>query len=321
MARTTISEALRAMQHLRTADGGRLTGINLMDEGWRMPALRSAAAGWPTGLTALLAVDTAGTVTGDTPAYLVCSDGIPVCWLTYDGITVTATGGLSRNQAVHRDLAVAALAGVARHALGRLADLRDVRDGRPDDADPDQRNDRHGMARVANPECPARAWWVPVGAALPQTQHRVRTATGTDDPLILAAHGYGTYGRQAHRLQLDLLCAINAAAETHRVAGNVIGDWLAGEGGLTADPLPADEIVTGFAEAFIGVFSHELAYTTTRIAENGWEAVLHQVGAFEFFDTAAYQRHLFNHEVRAITNSCTSGGGSGGIIVCRRPRS
>nr|WP_030500987.1 hypothetical protein [Micromonospora purpureochromogenes] len=314
MANATITDALRAMRRLGTTSAGRLTGMNL-DDAWRMPALASGAPGWPDGLNALLADRTAGTVTGDTPAYVVFSDGFPVCWLTCDAVTVVPPADLSRNQVKHRDLAVEALADLVRYALSRLADLRDVRDGRPDDVDSGYGTERLGMVRVADPACPARAWWVPVGADLPEARRRINDTIGGGEPLILVAHGYGDYGRSAHRLHLDVLCAINAAAEAHHLTGNVVGDWLAGEGGLAPGLVPADEVAPKFAEAFVGVFSHELSYTAFRLAETGWEAALRQLGAIEFFDTAKYNRHLFDREVRAITNSRDTGGG---IVVCRR---
>lgn len=315
MAKTTVCDALRVMQHLVTASAGRLDGINLLHDAWRMSALGSGAPGWPDDLNVLLADRAAGTVTGDTPVYIVCSDGFPVCWLTYDAVTVVPTADLSRNQIKHRDLAVVSLAGLARHVLGQLADLRDVRDGRPEDVDAGYRTDRHGMARVAGARCPARAWWVQVGADLPETERRTSAATRLtgDEVLILAAHGYGEYGRRAHRVQLDVLCAINAAAEAHQLPGSVVGDWLAGEGGLAPGRIPADEVAPAFAEAYVGVFNSERAYVAALLELNGWEAALRQLGALEFFDTAAYRQYLFSREVRAITNSA-----GGGIVVCRR---
>jgi hypothetical protein len=75
------------------------------------------------------------------------------------------------------------------------------------------------------------------------------------------------------------------------------------------------EVAPAFAEAFVGVFSQELSYTAFRLAETGWEAALRQLGAIELLDTAKYNRHLFDREVGAITNSRDTGGG---IVVCRR---
>jgi hypothetical protein len=315
VANATITEALRAMRRLATTSAGRLSGLHL-DDAWRMPAVTTGAAGWPEAFNALLVDRAAGTVTDDTPAYIVFSHGFPICWLSYDGVTVVPQADLSRNQIKHQEMAVDALANLARHALGRLADLRDVRDSRGEEVDSGYRTDRIGMVRVADPALPARAWWVPVGADIAEARRRVSDATGTDRPLILAAHGYGDYGRNAHRVQLDVLCAINAAADVHSLTAGVVGDWLAAEGGLAPGLIPADEVVPAFAEVFVGVFSHELAYTAYRLAELGWEQALRGLGAIEFFDSAKFNRHLFDREVRAISNSSDLRG----IVVCRRHR-
>jgi hypothetical protein len=73
MAMGTISAALSAMRRLNTTSATRLKGIHL-DDDWRIPALRSAAADWPADLNTALTARTTGTVTGDTPVYVVFSD-------------------------------------------------------------------------------------------------------------------------------------------------------------------------------------------------------------------------------------------------------
>jgi hypothetical protein len=315
MAMGTIRAALSAMRRLNTTSATRLKGIHL-DDDWRIPALRSGAADWPADLNTALTARTTGTVTGDTPAYVVFSDGFPVCWLTYDAATIAAPANLSRNQTKHRDLALQALADLTRHALGRLADLRDVRDGRPADVDNGYHEGRVGMARVAAQDRPTRAWWVPVGADRCRARRRIGETTGVDadQTLILAAYGYGDYGRHADRIDLDVLRAIATAAENHHLPAAVVGDWLATEGGLHPGQVPADDVVPAFTAAFVGVFSHELGYTAFRVAELGWKDQLRRLGMSEFFDEAKFNRHLFGQQVRAITNP----GQAGGIVVCRR---
>ena len=94
------------------------------------------------------------------------------------------------------------------------------------------------------------------------------------------------------------------------------------------DQLPAEELppppaaapatAAAFAAAFVGVFTNELAYAAFRLEQIGWDAALRQLGAIEFFDTAAYKRHVFDREVRAISISSTAGGGV--AVYRRRPR-
>lgn len=313
MAKYTITEALRQMQRLSYADAGRLVGVDLHDS-WRLPAAKTGAPGWPPRLNELLAARTAGTVTAATPVYLVLSDGFPVCWLTVDGVIVTPEATLTRNQARHQQWATAALADLYRHALGQLADLRDARDGRDDDMDNGYRTDRVGSLRVANPAEPARAWWVPITGDLDESHRRVADATGTQAPIIITAHGYGQYGRDARHPQLDVLCAINRTAEAHDLPAGVVGDWLAAEGGL-AGLLNADDIPAAFADAYIGRFAHQLSYTAYRLDELGWEKTLRELGAIEFFDTHKFDRHLFTNEVRAVRDDTGRG-----LVVCRRHR-
>ena len=307
----TISEALSAMRRLATTNAGRLAGVNLV----HAPGTTGTPTGgpdWPGGLNRLLAARAAGTVTGATPAYLVTSDRYPICWLTADAAIVTPMAALSRNQAKHQRLVTEALVDLCRYAVGRLADHRDLRDGRPADIDTGARADRVGSVRVANPSARSRAWWVPIGPDLPDADRRITDATGSDPPLIIAAHGYGRYGREARRLHLDTLCAINAAAGTYDLPADAVGDWLTAEGPDTV--LPAADITAAFADAYLGRFSHRLAYTQFRLGELGWERALRHLGALEFFDTPALDHHLFSNEVRAINDS----GRPGGIVVCRR---
>jgi hypothetical protein len=313
MAKYTITQALRQMQRLSYADAGRLVGVDLHDA-WRLSAAKTGAPGWPPRLNELLAARTAGTVTATTPVYLVLSEGFPVCWLTVDGVIVVPEATLTRTQAKHQQWATAALADLYRHTLGQLANLRDARDGRDDDMDHGYRPDRVGSLRVANPDEPARAWWVPITGDLHESQRHVVDATGTQTPIIITAHGYGQYGRDVRRPQLDVLCAINRTAVAHDLPTGVVGDWLAAEGGL-AGLLNADDIAAAFADAYIGRFGHQLSYTAYRLDELGWETTLRELGAIEFFDIHKFDRHLFTNEVRAIRDDS-----GGGLVVCRRHR-
>jgi len=321
MTKCTISQALRKMQSLTFADAGRLVGVDPTADAWRIPAAAAGTPGWSTPLTELLAGGTTGAVAQAAPAYLVLSDEFPVCWLTADGVVVTAPdAGLSRTQLKHRKAATDALGDLHRYTLSRLADRRDARDGRHSDTDDAYTPDRIGSLRVANPTEPARAWWVPITGDLDASQRRVADATGTDQPLIITACGYGGYARDAHRLRLDVLCGLHRAAAAHNLPPGVVGDWLTEDGGPAelpnTQPLSADDILAAFADAYLGRFSHRHAYTAHRMVELGWEQALREMGATEFFDTRAFEHHLFSYEVIALTVDDYHGD----VVVCRQRR-
>lgn len=312
MAIRTIAEVLRAMRRLDHTTTGHLVGIGINDA-WRMPGGKSTATGWPARVIEQLA--TAGADTMNPPVYLVLSDDIPVCWLTGDGIVAISTAAdLTRAQIRHRDQAARSLADLHRHTLAWLADALDAKEGRLDDLSDRDRPERVGSLRVANPAHPARAWQVPISGDLDQSRQRIAEVTGTDQPLVITAYGYGEYALRAHRLPLEMLCAINDAAGRRGLPAAVVGDWLAAEGGL-AGLVSAEELPTAFNKAYIGRFTHELSYTAFRLDELGWEKTLRELGAIEFFNVDAFNRYLFNSQVRAIRDTSTDGGG---IVVCRR---
>ncbi|GAA3386307.1 hypothetical protein [Cryptosporangium minutisporangium] len=319
------AEALRLMRRLTTAASSRLHGVHLDHGAYSYyPAPGAPYPDWPDDYNTAVEYRAAGQQIGSTPIYTVFSDRFPVCWLTYDGQIVESSAALTRLQARHRRLAVAALGELTRLALRQLADLRDVRDGRPKDIDGYDSEQRTGQARVSHPTAPARAWWIAVGPDLEHARSRSREVTGTPEPLILSAHGYGRYGRDAECLPLELLCAINATVAAHQdtttltgeraVNGNVVGDWLADEHGLSG-ALPADQIPAAFAAAFLGVYSHDQDFAAERMRQNGWDQALRDLGALEFFDLRQYTYQLFRREVRAIPYRTAR---DSGIIVCRR---
>lgn len=312
MAICTITGALPIMRRLGYADARRLVGVGI-DDAWRLHVKinsRWDAKGWPDQLIEQLAA--AGAQVATPPVYVVLSDGLPVCWLGADGVVATSTATLTRTQQRHADQAAQALGDLYRHSLGRLADACAQGEGRHDDLDGGEpRPDRLGWLRVANPARPARAWWVPISGDLDQSRRQVAEATGTPEPLIITANWYGDYGRLAHRPGLDVLCAITRAAAAHELPTGVVGNWLATEGGV-AGPINAADIPAAFSQVYIGQFSNELAYTAYRLEELGWEKALRQLGAWEFLDTRAVNRHLFAYEVHAIRDE------SAGIVVCRR---
>ncbi|MFB9319809.1 hypothetical protein [Cryptosporangium minutisporangium] len=325
MPTVNLAEALRWMRRLTTVASSRLHGVHL-DHGASSyyPAPGAPHPEWPGDYNTAVESRASGQRIGSRPIYTVFSDRLPVCWLTYDGQVVESSAALTRLQAKHRRLAVAALGELTRPVLQQLADLRDVRDGRPEDIDGYDSEQRAGQARVSHPSAPARAWWIPVGPDIEQARSRSHEVTGTREPLVLSAYGYGRYGREAERLDLEVLCALNATVAGHRhtttltgertVNGNVVGDWLADEHGLNGG-LPADQLPTAFSQAFLGAYRHDQDYAAEQMRQNGWEQALRDLGALDYFDLRQYTYQLFRREVRAISYRTAR---DSGIIVCRR---
>ncbi|TQS42744.1 hypothetical protein [Cryptosporangium phraense] len=325
MPTVTLTVAARLMRQLISATTARLRGIDLDRDARQNPTAAIPAPNWPAEYNQALAARVNGQATGSSPFYVVFSDDFPVCWLNHDGHLVHPDVVLDRLRTRHRALASEALTDLARPALAYVADLRDVRDGRPQDVE--DRTHRPGLARVAHPDLPARAWWISVGHDITGARERSRAVAGTEDPLIISAHGFGRYGRQTHRLDLGRLCAINATATKHgaglstlarghdgerspEIDANVVGSWLAEEYKLDAAP-DAELIEPLFTAALIGSFSSDYAYADYRLKQTGWETTLRQMNAQEFFDMRHYVYCLFRRDVRAIS-------APGGIVVLRR---
>jgi hypothetical protein len=142
---------------------------------------------------------------------------------------------------------------------------------------------------------------VHIGADLHAAQRTVQRACDAqpEQVLIVTAAGYGTYGRDRHRLRLDVLCAMHQVAETHQVSLRTVGDWLDAEGATTdIDP---QTIAEQFTIAYIGPFASELAYTKHRMGELGWTQALQAAAIPEdYLNTAAINRDWFAHQVRQI---------------------
>src|SRR5262245_12011359 len=80
--KVTITEALHQMRRLQNVDAGRLRGVAVtyyLDE---LTDLDRLPAPWGSRLVELIEARKAGTVTADTPHYLVYSDRMPVAWAT-----------------------------------------------------------------------------------------------------------------------------------------------------------------------------------------------------------------------------------------------
>jgi hypothetical protein len=189
------------------------------------------------------------------------------------------------------------LADLDRDTLGDLADQRDHREGRPDAVAADGEA-MVGALRVAPLADPTRTRWVRVGADLDAARHEVAQATrcAVEQALIVAAVGYGHH---AHRLSLELVCAMQAVTAAHPVSLSTVGTWIDHEHGLAGHVDPPT-LPQQFTNAYIGQFTSHSAYARHRMAEQGWTELLRSSGMEAYFDLRRYERHLFSGDVTAI---------------------
>lgn len=126
---TTIDDALRDMRMLRHTHAGRLSGYHLR---YQVPAvpIGNLPTEWAERLNALLHTQDQDQPAGERPIYLVCSDGMPVVWLTDHAEVITPEAPMTPVQARHQRRAAEALGDLHRHVLDQLADQRDQREGR-----------------------------------------------------------------------------------------------------------------------------------------------------------------------------------------------
>jgi hypothetical protein len=315
--RSTITEALREMRGLNTTDAGRLRGIHLRYSSLSLPhqALSGTPQPWRDQLDHAIAARGAGTVTTDSPEYVVLSDNAVVAVLTVAGRVSLPDYPLSSNQAKHQDAAARSLADLYRHTIRDLADRRAALDGREQDAAAEYERHPGGALRVAPSADPTDTRWVLISADLDDARHTVQRACGADPDqvLIVTASGYGKYGRDRHRLSLDILCAMHQVAATHEVSLCTVGNWLAAEGATTTDITPP-AVVEQFARAYIGPFTDELTYTRYRMGQLGWTSALEAAGiADRYLDSVAVNRDWFTYQVRQVDS-----GSSGRIEVFHR---
>jgi hypothetical protein len=308
--RSTITEALREMRGLNTTDAGRLRGIHLRYSSLSLPhqALSGTPQPWREQLDSAIAARGDGTVTTDTPEYVVLSDNTVVAVLTVAGRVWLPDYPLSSNQAKHQHAAAQALGDLYRHTIRDLADRPAARDGREPDAAAEYDPHPGGALRVAPSADPTNTQWVLITADLDQARHTVQRACGADpdQALIVTASGYGTYGRDRHRLDLDILCAMHQVTTTHEVSLCTVGNWLAAEG-TTTTAITAPSVVEQFARAYIGAFPDELTYTRHRMGQLGWTSALEAAGiADHYLNTVAVNRDWFTQRVRQV-DSATSG--------------
>jgi hypothetical protein len=306
MPTSTNAEALRDMQGLHQTTTGRLLGLSAryLDPRRAITQLGDTPQPWRSRIIADLTARTAGILTADSAEYLVLSDRTVIATLTVAAHLRLPDYPLTGLQRRHQGAVVAALSDLPRHTLRDLADRRSALDGRDEQAALEDDPPATGAVRVAADDEPTVTDWITADADLRITRDAVRrTGLDPDHLIIITAAGYGRYGRDRHRLDLPTLCAMRRVAREHQVSLQVVGDWLDAEGATWVDLDPA-QIETGFADAYLGPFDHELDYTRHHVTELGWTAALHQAGIPErYLDERALNRDWFAQQVRSITCS------------------
>ena len=299
--KVTITEALHEMRRLRNVDAGRLRGVAVhyyLDE---LTDLDRLPAPWGSRLVELIEARKAGTITTDTPHYLVYSDRMPVAWATVHAAVVTPTVPMSTVQAKHQRQVAAVLADLDRDILEGLADLRDQREGRPDTTEAHHEPHMIGALRVAPADDPTATRWVRPSADLDQTRADVARALGVPaaDALIVSAVGYGHHGYHAHRLSQELVCAMQAIAAANDVSLATVGNWIDSDHGQ-AGTVDASTLPARFAAVYIGRYTSEADYTVHRMDTLGWTDLLRDSEMEAYFDLPRYARHLFISDVFSI---------------------
>ena len=225
-----------------------------------------------------------------------------VAWLTVHAQVIAPPDmPLTTNQAKHQRQAAQVLSDLDRGALRDLADDRDRREGRPGNASAEH-DAGGGMLRVAPAHDPTRTTWIHVDPDPQTTRTRIRRAlrlTTDQDPIIISAPGYGQHSARAHRIDLDLICAIHAVATAHGVVVTTVGNWIAHEDGLAGHVDPAT-LPTLFHAAYVGRYPDRDTYAHACLDERGVTKAITDLGIQAYFDHAAHQRDVFRYEAIAI---------------------
>ncbi|MBI1758149.1 MAG: hypothetical protein HYR62_02825 [Actinobacteria bacterium] len=303
MTVSTLTEALQRLRHLGNVRTTTLHGVRLTGFVRDLPDLSTTPGPLREHLQAEFhTTDHPGDRDADSVEYLVCSGGLPVLWLTADARTHTPSYPLTATQTRHQHAARTALGDLYRHILNELADRRGLREHQPSDTTGHHQEHTDGpILRVAPREDPTSTWWVRLSGDPQQDRQRVLShcgATGSENVLVLAAFGYGDYGRQAHRPHLDVLCAMHHLTRTHPVPLVAIGDYLTTAHPSSSTPTPSTgdllATLTRIPDTFRGVFGSQTAYTEAHLERIGWTRALHQAGIpTTALDLPALTRQLF----------------------------
>lgn len=305
MPLSTNTEALREMQRLEPTSTGRLRGVPVRYLS-RIPAtaeLRSTPEPWHGRLVADLADRAVGSLTPDSAEYLVFSDDLLIAVFTVAARVVLPDYPLSPVQRRHQAAVAHALDDLPRYTLRELADRRARMDGRDELAHLEY-HPPAGAIRVAAIDDPTVTAWVTIDADPDISRTAIRQCGLDPDHLIvITAPGYGSYGLDRHRLDLPILYAMRQLADRHDVPPAVVGDWLAAEGAINADPAP-EQVLAEFTAAYIGPFPTELDYTRHHMSELGWTTALEDAGIpRRYLDEAAVNRDWFRRQVRSISRA------------------
>ena len=297
--RSTNTEALQAIRQLHDTDTGRLRGICLRHRPRDLapPLFLGTPQPWRDELIAALDTDQR---TVDSPYYLVICDRMPIVWLNLRGQVIVPDYPVSGIRARHQHTAAVALGDLARWALRDLADLRAQLDADADTPEGEYGQLPDGALRIASTREPTATRWITIGADLAAARSRVAQLCPPDELVVVTALGYGCYGRERHRLQLPVLCAMQQVATTHQVSLGTVGNWLAVQEptGVDLDP---QQVVDRFADAYLGPYPSTHAYTAHRMAELGWTQAITAAGIPErYLDTRAINQELFAHYVQEI---------------------
>ncbi|MFF5291865.1 hypothetical protein [Paractinoplanes globisporus] len=298
MARCTMAEAWRRISTLNPADASRLVGYSLLDN--HIPAI-------PTGALTESAAQAlhdnlyrdGKPATGDSIAYVVCSDDTPVAWVTYHAKIVLPEADLTTYRAAHQINAMGALTQLSRRALTDLARRRDDREHRKPGARREIRCD-YTRVLVADPAEPTLTWWTSLPADPDQARAHLAAVTGGTDVLVLDAYGYGAYSLGDHLLPVPMLCTIEALAAEHYLPAWVVGDWLTAEGAPRSQP-DAATVRAEFDAAYLGLFANLRAYARTEYQRRGWADVFTVAGIPpRLFGLDRFTADLFCDQVRQV---------------------
>ncbi|MEU7874268.1 hypothetical protein [Dactylosporangium sp. NPDC049140] len=298
----TNAEALRDMRGLHPTSTGRLRGLPAKYARPGGADLRGTPEPWHSRLTNDLAEQAVDILTPASTVYLVFSDNVVIAVLTAAAHVLLPEYPLTATQRRHQLAVADALHELPRHVLRDLADRRASMDGRDEQAHFEYDPPTAGAIRVAALAEPTVTHWADIDADLAAIRQRI-TDLGLDPDrlIVITAAGYGTYGRDRHRLNLPMLCAMHRIADRHDVTLTVVGDWLDAEGATTAADLDPDVAVTGFADAYVGAFGSERDFTAHRMRELGWTTALQQAGIPQhYLNDAAVTRGWFPSQFRGI---------------------
>ncbi|WP_306211083.1 hypothetical protein [Actinoplanes sp. RD1] len=312
MTRPTRQQTFAAFRQLADINAGRLRGQSVA----RGHAVMIAAGTLDDEAAAILHASLYPkpgiTLGADRIVYVASCDGTPVAWVTRTAHVVLPAGSLSAYQKRQQTFAADAFAQLTRRAIRMLAALADAETDRMGLEVPAGASSTRVL--VADRADPTVATWTAINADPVASREHLRTVTGADqDVLIIEVIGYGHYGRHVDEVDLEVLCALEAIADSADVPVTLVGDWLHQEGG-SSTRVPAEALPAAFADAYAGMFPRWKAYAAVEREARGWTTVLTEAGIpLELFDLDAFADQLRQHARYGLPVD------GRGIAVFRRP--